>query len=55
MRKAAAAERTRAADITALCRNFDIDADEYIRSGASVATVQSAVLKKVSRRTCSST
>lgn len=45
--EAAAAERTRAADITALCRNFDIDADEYIRSGASVATVQSAVLKKL--------
>ena len=44
---AAEAERTRAADITALCRNFDIDADEYIRSGASVATVQSAVLNKL--------
>lgn len=41
------AERTRAADITALCRNFDIDADEYIRSGASVATVQSEVLNKL--------
>lgn len=44
---AAEAECTRAADITALCRNFDIDADEYIRSGASVATVQSAVLNKL--------
>jgi len=44
---AEATERTRVADINALCRNFDIDADEYIRSGASVATVQSAVLKKL--------
>ena len=44
---AAEAERTRAADITALCRNFDIDADEYIRSGATVASVQTAVLNKL--------
>lgn len=44
---AAEAERTRAADITALCRNFDINADEYIRSGATVASVQTAVLNKL--------
>lgn len=41
------AERKRTMEITALCRNFDIDADEYIRSGASVDDVNKIVLGKL--------
>lgn len=41
------AERQRTMEITALCRNFDMDADEYIRSGASVDDVNKIVLTKL--------
>lgn len=41
------AERQRAAEITELCRNFSIEADEYIRKGTSVDAVRKAVLDKL--------
>ena len=41
------AERKRTMEISALCRNFDLDADEYIRSGASVDEVNKIVLAKL--------
>lgn len=37
-------ERQRAADITDLCRAFDMDPDQYIRSGASLADVNAAIV-----------
>lgn len=45
--QAIAAERSRATGITALCRDFGIDPDEYIESGRSVQEVQTAVLEKL--------
>lgn len=44
---AVAEERKRSADITALCRDFNIEADEYIRSGKSIQEVQALVLEKL--------
>lgn len=41
------AERKRTMEISALCRNFNMDADEYIRSGASVDEVNKIVLAKL--------
>lgn len=41
------AERERSMEITAICRNFDMDADEFIRSGASVDEVNRIVLGKL--------
>lgn len=43
-REAAAAETKRALDITALCRQFDVTPDEYIRKGFSVEQTKSAIL-----------
>ena len=43
-RAAAEAERTRAAEIMALCRDFDIDPTEYVRNGSSLDQVRSAIL-----------
>lgn len=43
-RAAAEAERTRAAEIMALCRDFDIDPTEYVRNGSSIDQVRSAIL-----------
>jgi phage head maturation protease len=40
-------ERKRCADITALCRDFSIDANEYVASGRSLAEVQADVLSKL--------
>lgn len=45
--EAVQAERQRTVEITALCRNFDMDADEYIRSGASLEEVNKLVLAKL--------
>lgn len=41
------AERERTMEITAICRNFNMDADEFIRSGASVDEVNKIVLSKL--------
>lgn len=41
-------ERERTMEINAICRNFGMDADEFIRSGASVDEVNKAVLNKIS-------
>ena len=41
------AERQRVAEIIELCRNFNIEAEEYIRKGANVDTVRKAVLDKL--------
>ena len=45
--EAVAAERTRSADITALCRDFNMDPSEYIRGGRSVQEVQTDVLAQL--------
>ena len=45
--QAIADERTRSAGIMALCRDFNIDPDEHIRSGQSIQAVQTAVLDKL--------
>ena len=47
--RAVAAERQRVADITALCRDFSIDADTYIREGKSVEEVRAAVLDQLKK------
>lgn len=39
-------ERDRVSQINQLCRHFNVDPDEYIRSGADLATVQGLVLAK---------
>lgn len=40
------AERVRVTEITDLCRNFGMDSDEYIRSGATIQAVKDAILQK---------
>lgn len=40
-------ERTRIADITTMCRDFDMEPDEYIRNGNSVDQVRAAILDKL--------
>lgn len=40
-------ERTRISDITALCRDFDIDPQEYIRNGSTMDNVREAVLRQL--------
>lgn len=42
-----AAETKRCADITALCRDYAVDAESYLREGKSVADVQAAILRKL--------
>lgn len=42
-------ERNRVADITALCRSFNMEPDEYIRSGASMDGVRAAVIEQLQR------
>jgi len=44
------AERTRAAEITALCREFEIDPAEHISSGRSLDEVRAAVLEEMKKR-----
>lgn len=41
------AERQRASEINSLCREFDIEPDEYIRKGSSVEEVRKAVIEKM--------
>lgn len=43
-RNATEAERNRATEIMALCRDFDMDPTEHIRNGSSVEQVRSAIL-----------
>lgn len=45
--RAVIAERNRVSEITALCREFEIDPTEYINSGISVDTVRTAILNKI--------
>lgn len=44
--RAVQVERDRVSQINQLCRHFDVDPEEYIRSGAQLADVQTAVLTK---------
>ncbi|KAB8126944.1 hypothetical protein F9U64_19020 [Gracilibacillus oryzae] len=39
-------ERQRTADITNLCRHFDLEPDEYIKDGKSVEDVRAAIIEK---------
>ena len=51
--KAVAAERTRVAEISSLCREFNIEAkdeDEFIRNGNSTDDVRAAILEKLKRK-----
>lgn len=48
-RRAVEAERSRSAEINALCRNFDVDAQSYIAGGNSVEEVQRDILEKLKR------
>lgn len=48
--RAVAAERQRTAEITDLCRSFDIDPDEYIRNGSTIEETRKAVLDVLSRQ-----
>lgn len=45
--RAAESERTRTTAIMDLCRSFSVDPDEYIRSGATVASVKDAILEQM--------
>ncbi|GIO33118.1 hypothetical protein J2TS6_42590 [Paenibacillus albilobatus] len=45
-RQAMEAERTRVSEITQLCRDFGMDADQFIREGTPVAQVKDAILTK---------
>lgn len=40
-------ERQRSADITSLCRQFDVNPEAYIKEGTTVSEVQSAILAKL--------
>jgi len=40
-------ERQRVSEVTALCRDFEVDPTEHITSGASVDTVREAILTKL--------
>ena len=42
-----AAERQRASDITALCRDFEVEPDAYIKDGKTVDSVREAILTKL--------
>jgi len=41
------AERQRVSEITAMCRDFDVDPIEYIKNGSTVDQVRAALLEKV--------
>lgn len=43
----AATERTRASDITALCRDFGVDPTDYIQRGTGVDAVRAAILENL--------
>jgi phage head maturation protease len=46
IRAATAAERTRVTEINALCRNFGVDAANYIADGSTLDFVRQAILQK---------
>lgn len=48
--RALEAERKRNGEIMALCRKFDVDADEFITKGMNLEDVQKAVLKRLEER-----
>lgn len=48
--QAVTAERQRVSDITALCREFDIAPDEYIKDGKTMDEVRSAVLEHLKQQ-----
>lgn len=45
-----AAERTRASEITELCRTFHMDPAEHIRTGATIDQVRSAILDQLAQQ-----
>ena len=47
--RAVKAERQRVSDITALCREFEIDPKDHIDSGANLDQVRAAVIEKLTR------
>ncbi len=50
LERAVQAERQRVSDITALCRDFEIDPKKYIDEGATVDQVRAAVLETMKTR-----
>ncbi len=52
---AVTAERNRTAEITALCRSFDLAPDEFIASGATVDVARKAVLERLAQNRPSGT
>lgn len=47
MQRAIELERARVADITDLCRSFEMNPDEYVRSGESIDSVRTKILNKL--------
>lgn len=45
--RAIQAERTRISDITAMCRDFDVDPQGYITDGSTVDQVRAAIIEKL--------
>lgn len=45
--RAIQAERQRVSEVSALCRDFEVDPTEYIKSGAAVEQVRAAILEKL--------
>lgn len=45
-------ERARITEITAMCRNFDIDPDEYIKDGATIEAARAALLERLAASHC---
>ena len=45
--RAIEAERTRISEITAMCRDFDITPDEFIRNGSSMENVRAAIIEQL--------
>lgn len=41
------AERARITEISAMCRNFDMDATDFIKSGASVEAARAAIMERL--------
>lgn len=48
--EAVEAERRRAADITELCRSFDMDPKDYIAGGMTIGDIRSAVLSVLAKK-----
>lgn len=47
VQRAIESERTRIADITAMCRDFDLDPAEYISNGSTIDQVRAAVIEQL--------